>query len=90
MGWVFEDEADAYGDAVFQSFREAEALVPATLAAGSRQCAPGRGEAKSVAGSAGRPCHGPPQQLAHLGRWATGLVAHGVFAVAKQHGLSEL
>lgn len=27
MGWVFEDEADAYGDAVFQSFREAEALV---------------------------------------------------------------
>ncbi|MGQ0595419.1 MAG: hypothetical protein ACT4QB_23110 [Gammaproteobacteria bacterium] len=26
MGWVFEDEADAYGDAVFQSLREAAEL----------------------------------------------------------------
>lgn len=87
MGWVFEDEADTYGDAVFQSLREAEALVPALwrlevanalLVAVRRNRLP---EAKAV----------PALDLLNSlrisvdGRPAS---LHGVFAVAKQHGLS--
>lgn len=85
MGWVFEDEADAYADAVFQSFREAEPLVPALwrlevanalLVAVRRNRLP---EARAV----------PAMDLLNSlrisvdGRPAS---LHTAFAVARQHG----
>lgn len=85
---MFEDEADAYGDAVFQSFREAEALVPAIwrlevanafLVAVRRNRLP---EARAVPvmdllNSLRISVDGRPPSL------------HTAFTVAKQHGLSS-